>query len=178
VPYSIAEHKHRYAAWAASRAASTQKCRFKVQQGKGILEEIGLFSLKGDPNSLPFPTEVDGKHREWRNAAISAAEALRLDGFSHGVAAKLINVYLKSVFVCAGHEEHLRVAALHPPIDRLLLDSLQMTASNQSAEWAAARRIGWTQLSSDQYESLVKTIRLVCADNPLWQIESHWRGYQ
>jgi hypothetical protein len=35
--YSIEEHKHRFAAWAASRAANVNKCRFRVEQGKKIL---------------------------------------------------------------------------------------------------------------------------------------------
>jgi hypothetical protein len=44
--------------------------------------------------------------------------------FTHGIAAKLVNVYLKSVFVCGGRHDHPRVRALHPPIDSLLLDAL------------------------------------------------------
>jgi hypothetical protein len=51
--YDINEHKHRYSAWAASRAASTKTCRFNVLQGKTIIEEVGLHSLVLGPEQLP-----------------------------------------------------------------------------------------------------------------------------
>lgn len=37
-PYDILEHRHRFAAWAASRAASVKGCRFSAEQGKAVLE--------------------------------------------------------------------------------------------------------------------------------------------
>ena len=40
--YSIEEHKHRFAAWAAVRAANVNGCRFTVEQGKDILEKAGM----------------------------------------------------------------------------------------------------------------------------------------
>ena len=36
--YSLNEHKHRFACWAASRAASVKGNRFTVQQGRLILD--------------------------------------------------------------------------------------------------------------------------------------------
>jgi hypothetical protein len=38
MPYSIEEHRHRFAVWAAGRAATVNGCRFKVEQGKEIIE--------------------------------------------------------------------------------------------------------------------------------------------
>lgn len=124
MPYTIDEHKHRYAAWAASRAASTKTCRFSVQQGKSIIVTLGLHLLIADPALLPLPGDLDSRHRAWRTTAIQIANSMGLTHFTHGIAAKLINVYLKGAFVCAGHQMHINVAALHPPIDRLLLDEL------------------------------------------------------
>ena len=46
MPYDINEHKHRFSAWAESRAASTMGCRFSVRVGKQIIETIGLESLR------------------------------------------------------------------------------------------------------------------------------------
>ncbi|HEV3247016.1 MAG TPA: hypothetical protein VG124_07415, partial [Beijerinckiaceae bacterium] len=43
----------------------------------------------------PDQDQVDDAHRAWRNAVIEAASAHGL-AFTHGVAAKLINVYLKA----------------------------------------------------------------------------------
>ena len=101
MPYTIEEHKHRYAAWAASRAASTKTCRFSAQQGKSIIETIGLHMLIADPSLLPRPENLDSRHRDWRTVAIHIAKSIGLGTFTHGIAAKLINVYLKGAFVCA-----------------------------------------------------------------------------
>ncbi|MYM81803.1 hypothetical protein GTP44_07505 [Duganella sp. FT50W] len=177
--YTIEEHKHRYAAWAASRAASTKTCRFSVLQGKSIVDATGLPLLIAAPSLLPSPQDLDAKHREWRNAAIKSANTMGLNDFTHGIAAKLINVYLKGAFVCAGHQMHANVAALHPPIDSLLLDELYDGAiGGQRQVWAAARKIRWSKFNSDQYESVIDGIRIALGDSPLWHVERYWRGYQ
>jgi len=179
MPYTIEEHKHRYVAWAASRAASTKTCRFSVQQGKGIIEAVGLHNFLFNPDKLPTPSEIDVRHREWREKAIHTAVNSNLANFSHGIAAKLINVYLKGAFVCAGHESHPNVAALHPPIDKLLLDELcKNDFGGQRECWRAARKQRWSKLTSDQYEAVIQAIRISMNGEPLWQIEAYWRGYQ
>jgi hypothetical protein len=177
--YKIEEHKHRFAAWAASRAASTKTCRFNVLQGKNILEAAGLRELVADPSLLPIPTAIDEKHREWRRAAIESAQSKDLTGFSHGTAAKLINVYLKAAFVCAGFQDHENVAALHPPIDSLLLDELyEGKVGGLTEKWAAARKARWSKFNSQQYEEVIDAIREVAPGAALWKIEFWWRGYQ
>lgn len=57
--YTIMEHRHRYSAWAASRAASTKTCRFDVSTGKSIIEAIGLPKLLADPSLLPNERDID-----------------------------------------------------------------------------------------------------------------------
>lgn len=179
MPYDINEHKHRYAAWAASRAASTKGCRFNVLQGKSIIEQVGLKALLSNPENLPSPRDIDAQHRRWRDSAIQAAKERDITGFSHGVAAKLINVYLKSAFVCAGHELHPKVAALHPPIDSLLLDSLyEENAGNQKEVWGRARQSRWSKFDSGQYQAVIEGIRGLMNGRPLWQAEEYWRGYR
>jgi len=177
--YNIEEHKHRYAAWAASRAASTKTCRFNVLQGKQIIEAVGLDKLLSDPSKLPTPARIDATHREWRESAIRAATSKDLTGFSHGVAAKLVNVYLKGGFVCGGCEAHANVAALHPPIDSLLLDELYTRdVGGLREEWATARQLRWSKFTSEQYEAVIAAIRTAMAGTALWHVESYWRGYQ
>lgn len=179
MPYTIEEHKHRYTAWAASRAASTKTCRFSVQQGKSIIEATGIQEFLADPALLPLPDEIDFQHRAWRAAAIQSANGMGLGDFSHGIAAKLINVYLKGAFVCAGHQMHANVAALHPPIDSLLLDELyEGRVGGQRETWATARKLRWSKFNSEQYESVIFGIRAAMGESPLWHIERHWRGYQ
>ena len=177
--YTIDDHKHRFAAWAASRAASIKGYRFKVKQGKSILEAAGIQGLISTPDNLPLPQDFDGTHREWREKVILAARNENLS-FSHGVAAKLINIYLKTIFICGGAHTHVRVKAIHPPIDGVLLKKLARENVGGLKEfWDETILIGWSTFNSDQYEEVIKNIRFVLGNNaPLWEIEKYWKGYQ
>jgi len=177
--YCILEHKHRFSSWAASRAASTITCRFNVRTGKRIIEATGLHLLLADPGLLPSPVEIDDVHRQWCTVAVQAAVEHGLRDFGHGVAAKLINVYLKGTFVCGGHESHENVEALHPPIDSLLLEELYIhNVGGLQATWDTARKLRWSNFDSEQYQAVIGGVRLAMAGKPLWQVEAHWRGFQ
>lgn len=180
MPYGISDHKHRYAAWAAGRASATSSlCRFEVNQAKEILEDIGLDELLSNPDRLPPVAEIDVTHRAWRTAALASAARLRIGGFTHGVAAKLINVYAKGVLVCAGHHDHPKVVALHPPIDSVLLDALYANSQGDlKAAWGRARRARWSKFTSEQYEDVIAAVRQKMGNRPLWEIEEHWQGFQ
>jgi hypothetical protein len=174
--YSIEEHRHRFAAWAAGRAASVNGCRFPVEEGKLILERAGMKELIYGCDRLPLPQDIDNAHRGWRSNVIEAASGLP---FTHGVAAKLINIYLKAGFVCGGYHEHERVQAMHPPIDSLLLDELsRRNIGGFKSIWDEAKRIRWSNFNSDQYEKVIRNIREALQDAPLWEVEKYWRGYQ
>jgi len=177
--YSIYEHKHRFAAWAASRAASVNGCRFSVEEGKVILEDAGLKQLLVSADELPQPSSIDAAHNGWRINVIAAAKRQRLN-FTHGVAAKLINIYLKAAFVCGGQHNNKRVKSLHPPIDSQLLDELyEQNVGDLKREWDQARKLRWSKFNSEQYENVIANVRLALGANvPLWRIEKHWRGYQ
>jgi len=179
MPYSIHEHKHRFSAWAAGRAANVNRCRFSVEQAKAILEDAKLKQLLVGPDQLPDPLKIDVTHRKWRNAVIGAARSQRLK-FTHGVAAKLINIYLKAGFVCGGHHTDPRVQALHPPIDSLLLDALyHHDVGGLRSEWSKARATRWSKFTSDQYEIVISSIRAALGRKvPLWEVEQYWPGYQ
>ena len=179
MPYSIEEHKHRLAAWAASTAASTRLCRFKVYQGAWILEVCGFKDAFASPNDLPTPANIKLTHRDWRETVIYVAKEQGLI-FTHGVAAKLINCYLKVRFVCGGHHNHERVRCLHPPIDRELLTELaKKNFGNEAKKWRAFRDAGWSKFGSARYESVISLIRRkLSPDKTLWKIEEHWPGYQ
>lgn len=179
-PYCIHEHKHRFSAWAAGRAASVIGCRFSVKTAEAILTDANLKQLLVGPDQLPDPLQIDDTHREWRNAVISEAMKQGLE-FSHSIAAKLINIYLKAGFVCGGYDSDPRVQALHPPIDSLLLDELcrqKVGGERLCTEWSKARATRWSNLDSDQYENVISSIRASLGGRPLWEVEQYWRGFQ
>jgi hypothetical protein len=176
--YSIEDHKHRFAAWAAARAAAVKGYRFSVLRGNKVIEAVGLPDLLSAPARLPRPSEMSEAHREWRARAIASARSLNLD-FSHGVAAKLINVYLKSGFTCAGLHQDERVRSLHPPIDRLLLAELKKAnVGGFRAEWGSALAVGWSNFDSIQYEKVIDCVKKSTFPDGMWTVEAYWRGYQ
>jgi hypothetical protein len=179
VSYSIEEHKHRFAAWAAGRAATVNKCRFKVEAAKNILEMSGMKEIAGNIDNLPQPEDFDVFHERWREKVILVADDLKLT-FTHGVAAKLINVYLKSIYVCGENHAEPKVRAIHPPIDSVLLDDLyNQNVGNLKSEWHKARTARWSKLTSNQYEDIIKAVqKVIPPDQGLWKIEKYWQGFQ
>jgi hypothetical protein len=152
-------------------------CRFGVEQGRAILESCGFTANFCRPEQLPAPHVVDGTHRQWR-AEIMGAAKLRKLRFTHGVAAKLVKVYLKSRFVCAGHHAHARVQSLHPPIDSVLLKGLAVAnVGGHGKEWKrGAAKARWSKFGSDDYEQVIALIRQSLEGAPLWRIEEYWKG--
>lgn len=178
--YDICEHKHRFATWAAARAASSKGCRFSVRQARDLIDEVRYQQLKlrdmlANADTLPSPEKFDQAHAEWRGQVRQAANGHGIE-MTHGVAAKLLNVYLKAAFVCGGEHDHPRVKVIHPPIDRLLLNGLA-TSPESKKDWR--RFHPWTGLDSQRYEELIGCIRDALPEGQaLWRIEEHWRGYQ
>ena len=93
--------------------------------------------------------------------------------FTHGVAAKLINVYFKAGFVCGGHHLHERVRAIHPPIDSLLLDELySQNVGGKKTIWSEAKRIRFSKFNSTQYETVITAIRDAMQEAALWEVDT------
>jgi hypothetical protein len=176
--YTIHQHCHNFSAWAASRAASVIGNRFTVEHGRGLLEAIGFGSKLDSPDKLPEPEKVDRIHRTWRQGIISFGTNQELV-ITHGVAAKLINVYLKSRFVCGGFADSPKVQALHPPIDRVLLEELaRKDFGGKRKFWAQSNKCGWSKFDSDTYENVIQEIREYLNGEPMWKIERFWKGHQ
>jgi hypothetical protein len=124
--------------------------------------------LTDSPERLPLPQNIDDEHRRWRYAVIAAARTQEIT-FTHGVAAKLINIYLKAGFVCGGHHLNDSVRALHPPIDRALLKELALrNFGGVRRFWNESMNIGWSKFDSDQYENVISKIRVVMGGSALW----------
>lgn len=176
--YSINQHAHRFSAWAASRAASTSPvCRFEVNHGVKALESCGFdenFTLE----DLPNPAKVDAVHSAWRKS-IRLSKPLRDKNPSDGVAAKLINTYLKARFVCGGYHDNDSVKALHPPIDSILLKGLSEKANGEAKNpWKKYLKVGWSNFSKKEYEEVIQLIKETLDGDPLWMIEEHWPGFR
>lgn len=199
--------KQTFAFWCASTAArSSPKCRFETAQGIGIarnsdllcyrtldklFENIALpaseFSPskyhpnKFDPNNFPL-NGFDDLHADIRKELIEVAKEKITNKkmkFTHGVAAKFINVYFKAMFLndvppeCIVQE--MRINALHPPIDSKLLQNLATEKVGDLKKfWKEKEKKGWSNFSSDDYEDVIRHIKYVTKGR-LWEIEEYWK---
>ena len=170
--YDIKEHTHRFAAWAASRAASVKDFRFSVAKGKSWIEAVdGLRDCVCDPSNLPDPKEFDETHRKWRERIIQVSHR----PMKHGVAAKLVNIYLKVAVVQCSFVNLPKVKAVHPPIDSVLLSQLRRIDSG----FLRRRSLIWTQFGSKKKKKVIKGIQdLLGEGEALWKIEKYWRGHR
>ena len=190
---------------ASTAARSSPKCRFPVDKGIDIarnspllcyrtldklFKEITLpaseFSPskchpnKFDPNNFPL-NRFDVLHADIRKELIRAAESkkIQIKNFTDGVAAKFINVYFKAMFLndvpseCIVQE--MRINALHPPIDRVLLKTLaKKKVGDLEKFWREKANKGWSNFSSDDYEDVIRHIKYVTKGR-LWEIEEYWK---
>jgi len=141
-----------------------------------LLDRKLFRDLGSHPSRLPKVQGIDAGHRRWRKS-IKAQAGTHGVSISDGVAAKIINVYLKSRLVCGGYHNHPRVRALHPPIDSILLDTLGSIDSGIQGCMDKMGRPAWSKFTSGQYETMIKALRIYArrSAKALWEIEEHWK---
>ncbi|WP_421796283.1 hypothetical protein [Haliscomenobacter sp.] len=174
--FKIENHKHKFAVWAAGRAASVLGQRFKVELAKELIDGIELKRYIDYPGSLP--DNFDEEHNAWCEKLIAQSDKK----ISYGVAAKLINVYLKTIFVCGGYHEHEKVKKIHPPIDRLLFKGLALCNVGELKDfWKQHldKGNGWSQFDKSTYIKVIEKIKeCTASDSGLYTIEHFWVGHQ
>ena len=186
--YDLVEHRHRLAVWSAARAASRGgDFGVKVEDAFRWIGGIGIRGLLSGYDHLPAPNDFDERHREWRRGLICRAG----EGLSHGKAAKLINVYLKVGVVCAScspdgrvpDDARARIGAIHPPLDRILRDTIQRCTKTALYPRSAA----WSRLGSCDYQAAIDKLKTIARQAPvikessgvmeLWRVERFWSGF-
>lgn len=190
--YSIEEHKHRFACWAASRAASASSvCRFRVEEGVKILEGCGFNPHTAEVDELPEPEKFDEWHQKWCEKAVNLDKdkEVKVAGeLTYGVAAKLINCYLKARFVCGSDHEDEKVKkivkVIHPPIDSILLKSLVKNSPDFGKFYKKLKNKAWSNFEEPDYTSVINKIKEIDDleylghRESLWKIEYYWQGHR
>ena len=177
--YTVEQHVHVFSAWAASRAAAVKGARFQVLEGRRWIEEADLYDACRHWRDIPRqPTDFDQWHKEKRQHIINVSD---LPERSDGLAAKLINVYMKSCFFSVGIAEEPLVdlrRVMHPPIDRLLLSALgdKKRPEMLRQPWVKRRGMAWSQLSCAAYQEIINDLRQEF--DPIWMCEALWAGGQ
>lgn len=75
------------------------------------------------------------------------------------------------------HRLRRSVRALHPTIDSLLLNviSKRIIGSLKNI-WDEARKIRWSNFTSEECEEFIHNIRKLMIGAALWEVEEYWRG--
>lgn len=185
--YDLAEHRFRFAAWLSSRAAGASPlCRFKVETGLKLLEKCDVKNCFQTWEDLPeSQKEFDDKHTEICCKILSASADIGVcSKFTYGIAAKLINCYLKAIYQCgiqqvSEPEKFKRMNFIHPPIDRILLENCRKA---KPSHFKDLKNISWSTYEKEDYQKVIKLIQSYLEtyheNKPLWFIERYWDGHQ
>lgn len=164
--YSFSEHIHRYAVWTAARAV--QRNFTTTENIQRAINASDLKSFAEKP--IEDPEAFEKWHRENANLLISNLGGEEI--CSYGRAAKIISIYLKTSVGIRLPLDHQVQSVLHPPIDRILLQSLGSEPRFDGL--TKLKIVNWTQLEEDPYWDLVALIRSKVGYFD-WRLEEFWR---
>lgn len=208
--YEIEHHKHILAVWAAGTAANNSiEFRFSVEFGKKLLllgsdknSENSFIEHIEEVRSMTTQESFDAWHHSTISAMIDSEKVKQLvneqniakgknlisENYSYGIAAKLLNVYLKVYFLGEFSKKPF-ADYIHPPIDRLLLKQLKKLDRNRFSflmdDFKGHKLTNglpaWTQLTFNQYEDILQRVKSHINERDvvgLWKIEYAWKGHQ
>ena len=194
--YDLEEHRHRFAYWAAARAAFIHPEKgLTVSVAKDALEK-SLRAIALDPDSWPTKASVvDNELKKWTTEVHTSLSQVS-PGVKYGRAAKLVAVYLKDMVVTGPLADHDFAKLLHPPIDKNLLEGLKkglgqgsLFRDGVSPDSQARVRVAlsntltkrWSRLEPNEYCELISAFRDAHLDRDerdqpaFWHLERHWR---
>jgi hypothetical protein len=206
--YTLDEHRHRFAVWAAACAyrRGGSGGGYTYRNAKLMLETAGVRETRS-VQDLPEPDQIDAyidvlihklmaaapptytaKVKPGNGDTAKTEKVVLTFICTYGRAAKLVNIYLKSKLIC-GNTQHddIRLAKLHPPLDRELLNALDRLAREKQDKsvpelfrklWAVARTKGdaWTEFDKPTYEAYIAAIKALQGGLPLWAVEKYWKN--
>jgi hypothetical protein len=172
-PYDLDEHRHRFAVWAAARAA--QRGFTGIAVLRKAIESCGVVGyLRSEDLDGIDRKGFNTRHLGWCRAILAQLADLGVDKSTFGRAAKLLAVYLKSAIVLGPAAGTAFAHIAHPPIDGILLRGLSraLPESEHASSWSAVR---WTMLDELQYYELIEQLRnTLHPGEPFWMIERYW----
>jgi hypothetical protein len=166
--YTHHQHKHNFSVWAAARAS--QRGFATVSELQTALEQSGVERFAKQPKKLG---SFDELHSGWCRAICATLESSGIANVTYGRAAKLVNVYLKSMVVLQDMNSKA-ASVIHPPIDRILLRNIASDVAIDQHHRKLCRHTNWTQLDEDQYFELISILRELGGGEPFWKIEKYW----
>ena len=204
--YNSDFHKHILSKWAASRAASQSKdFKFSVELGSKLLlfgtsesqasdqefidyiKQIETFNSQDDFDSWHHQTIVNMITDTYEFKQLLNTHNKSHNNYTYGIAAKLLNCYLKVFFLESFGKQNF-ADFIHPPVDAILLKALRkddkklFNFKNSIFTNIGVQKIPtWTRINENEYKTIIKLMKEFVSsknENGLWKIESFWIGHQ
>lgn len=176
MPYSYPEHQHNFSAWAAARAAQRKFKGAKVPILKKSLEHVQLdVYVKTPSKHHTNEHDFDAQHTIWCNQIVKYLKENGVEAATFGLAAKLVNVYLKSSIVLSKYGDSKLASIVHPPIDDLMLKAIVADTSLSLRIRNECKGIKWTQFTEVSCQKLIKALKNHDLHIPnFWELERYW----
>ena len=212
--YSYDTHKHILACWGAASAASQSTLfKFSVEHGKQLILLAKDGTHSSETSFVAFIKSIENcssqdDFDEWHSNAIEnmlggkgvdavfekinvekpkKSSKLNRQYYSYGIAAKLMNCYLKIFHLSSfGHAQYGKY--IHPPVDAILLKKLLEVESDlfsfqfkKSSMYHDGSIPKWTSLDGHEYAMVISKIQTFIREQDaggLWKIEFAWIGHQ
>jgi hypothetical protein len=168
--YTIGEHRHRFATWAAARAAGRGAGGWKASLvGEAILSAGNLRQVADTIDNLPAPEQFPAAHAAWCKAIERALKSQGAEKVNYGRAAKVVAIYLKAV--SAGHDPaaNEKLRAVYPPVDAILLASLPKAQRDRLRGLPR-----WTSFMECHHDKVISVLRDLAGKGGLWTVERFW----
>lgn len=180
-PYTIELHRHNFARWAAARAYTRGLKGGGNQLAFDLIDASGLKAVTAPTH---IDADVDGWLLGYMRKILGEAQSRGVDDFTFGHAQKIVNIYLKAVFVCGEHHAHHLVGLLHPPLDWQLFRGLKSHLRQNKATYPVAaaafakaqkQNSNWTSFTEADYIAHIDAIKALMHGRPLYEAEQHWQ---
>lgn len=172
--YDHFEHRHRFAAWAAARAAQRGLTSTDVLCAALEASALPEFVRRKGASRIDAAS-FERQHRSWCRSILKFLKRRGIKAATYGRAAKLVAIYLKAMVVVGPGASSSLAAVAHPPIDSILLKCLAANPGVQPSLKPRLHSTVWTKLDERDYYSLIVALRSVLApSDPWWKLEEFW----
>ncbi|MDQ6995340.1 MAG: hypothetical protein Q9M18_07070 [Mariprofundaceae bacterium] len=177
--FTYEQYRHDFASWSAARAAQRGFEGATVGVLKQAIEDVGLDVFVNTASNYEMTEAAfDVQHQQWCTKIRAFLLAKDVVKATYGLAAKLVNVYLKSAVILGERGKSQLASVIHPPIDGLLLKAIAKNGKKDGIS-PELRKLcvdsRWTRFDGNAYRGLIVAMKAEKLHKPhFWMLERYW----
>jgi hypothetical protein len=178
--YTHEEHLHRFACWTAARAAQRGWAGGTTTAITAALKETEFsYKLEALYDAFPSSEAFDIWHADKVGELMEelVTQRVKPEQTTYGRVAKVIAIYIKTVYVAA-HPTSALAWVAHPPIDAILLRNVKAVEKKKPAgvPYPVGLGVHWSTFDKEKYQQALGYLRKVNGDKAFWEIEVFWKA--